>query len=257
MSCSQKHTHHHQKNCKKKERQRKNQQKHTKNRNRNKNEGRNLVFRLQKTIDHHFPNLYKQIGEIPEVRNDPDYSLVEIIMAGVAMFLFKKGSRNAMNNERKEPTFQKQYERLFPCRLPHMDTVNAVMKVLKESGIEQLKTELVKGLLAKKVLRRYRLFGQYYKVVVDGTHVMDVPEGHCSHCLHQTFKKTGKVRYFHTVVEAKLVGENGFCLSLGSEWVENPEEYDKQDCEFKGFKRLAEKLKRCYPRLPICVVADG
>jgi hypothetical protein len=44
---------------------------------------------------------------------------------------------------------------------------------------------------------------------------------------------------------------------LASEWCENPEEYDKQDCEFNAFKRLAEQLKRDYPRLPICVVADG
>jgi hypothetical protein len=131
-----------------------------------------------------------------------------------------------------------------------------VLEVLEAHHIELLKVELIKGLLAKKVLRRYRLFGQSYKVVIDGTHVMDVPAGHCEHCLHQTFKND-TVRYFHNVVEAKLVGENGLCLSLATEWVENPEEYDKQDCEFKGFWRLAEKLKRDYPRLPICVVADG
>ena len=227
-----------------------------KNRNQNKHAKRNLMFRLKKTIDHHFPDLYEKIEAIPEVRNDPDYSLLDIIMAGVAMFLFKKGSRNAMNHERNEPTFQEQYERLFKAKLPHMDTVNAVMKVLKESDIERLKTELVKGLLTRKILRRHRLFGKYYNVVIDGTHVMNVPEGHCPHCLHQTFKND-TVRYFHVVVEAKLVGANGFCISLGTEWCENPEEYDKQDCEFKAFKRLAEKLKRCYPRLPVCIVADG
>jgi hypothetical protein len=53
------------------------------------------------------------------------------------------------------------------------------------------------------------------------------------------------------------VSENGFCLSLATIWVEKPEEYDKQAWEFKGFQRLAEKLKRCFPRLPICLVADG
>lgn len=172
------------------------------------------------------------------------------------MFLFKTGSRNAMNNEREEPTFRKPYERLFKCRLPPMDTVEALMEVLDVHHIEILKSDLVKGLLAKKVLRRYRLFGQYYKVVIDGTHVMDVPAGHCEHCLQQTLPN-GQVRYFHTVVEAKLVGENGGCLSLATEWVENPEEYDTQDCEFNGVKRLAEKLQRGYPRLPMCVVADG
>jgi hypothetical protein len=33
--------------------------------------------------------------------------------------------------------------------------------------------------------------------------------------------------------------------------------FDKQDCEAKAFKRLAKQLKRDFPRLPICIVADG
>jgi hypothetical protein len=177
-------------------------------------------------------------------------------MAGIAMFVFKKGSRNAMNNERNEPRFRKNYERLFKARLPHMDTVEEVMEVLVAHHIETLKRELVKGLLAKKLLRKFRVFGQVYQVVIDGTHVMDVQEGHCEHCLHQTFKN-GRVRYFHNVLEAKLIGDNGFCFSLATEWIENAEQYEKQDCELKAFARLAKKLKRDYPRLAMCLVADG
>ena len=241
---------------KKRECQRKKQRARKKCRNRQRQEERNLMFRLHKTIDHHFPDLYEKIKAIPECRKQPDYSLLEILMAGVVMFLFKTGSRNAMNNERNEPKFRKNYERLFKARLPHMDTVEDVMEVLEAHHIEVLKTELVKGLLAKKLLRKYRVLGHSYLVVLDGTHVMDVHEGHCAHCLQQTFKN-GRVRYFHNVLEAKLVGDNGFCLSLATEWIENAEEYDKQDCELKAFGRLAETLKRRYPRLPICVVADG
>ena len=63
--------------------------------------------------------------------------------------------------------------------------------------------------------------------------------------------------YFHSVPEAKLVSEEGFCISLGTERTENEDGYEKQDCEFKAFVRLAEKLKADYPRLSICIVADG
>ncbi len=241
---------------KKRDRQRKKQRQCKARQNRERQEKRNLMFRLKKTIDHHFPDLYEKIEAIPECRKQADYSLLELIMAGVAMLLFKKGSRNAMNNERDEPTFRKNYERVFKARLPHMDTVEDVMEVLEAHHIETLKTELVKGLLNKKVLRKFRVFGQAYRVVIDGTHVMDVKKGHCDHCLHQTFKN-GRMRYFHNVLEAKLVGENGFCLSLATEWIENAEEYEKQDCELKAFARLAKKLKQDYPRLSICIVADG
>jgi hypothetical protein len=50
---------------------------------------------------------------------------------------------------------------------------------------------------------------------------------------------------------------NGFSISLGTTFLENPEEYDKQDCEFKAFKRLAVKLKKWFSRLPICILADS
>jgi hypothetical protein len=58
--------------------------------------------------------------------------------------------------------------------------------------------------------------------------------------------------------EAKLVTADGHALSLAGEWIENPEGvFDKQDCERKAFLRLSEKLKKQYPRLPICILADG
>ena len=98
---------------KKRASQRTQQRQRKKRRNRQRQGARNLMFRLQKTIDHHFPDLYEQIEAIPECRKRSDYSLLELIMAGVAMFLFKQGSRNAMNNDRDEPTFRTNYERLF------------------------------------------------------------------------------------------------------------------------------------------------
>lgn len=163
--------------------QRKKQRERKKRRNRERQEKRNLMFRLKKTIDHHVPDLYEKIEAIPEVRKQPQYPLLDIIMAGLAMFLFKNGSRNAMNNERDEPRFRQNYARLFKTRLPHMDIVEDVMRVLDDEPLECLKTELVKGLLAKKLFRRHRVLGHSYLVVIDGTHVMDVPKGHCAHCL--------------------------------------------------------------------------
>jgi len=94
-------------------------------------------------------------------------------------------------------------------------------------------------------------------VAVDATGVVSFDYPHCDHCLTKT-SKTGKVTWFHYVLEAKLVTSDGHCLSLASEWIENPEgDFVKQDCEQKAFVRLAAKLKKQYPRLPICILADG
>lgn len=178
-------------------------------------------------------------------------------MAGIALFVFQQGSRNAFNNKRDEEKFRKHYWRLFKLRLPHLDTVHRVLCRLAEEQLEQLKHTLVKTLLEKKVLHKYRLLGRWFIVAVDGTGVMNCAERHCEQCLHQT-SKTGKTTYQHQVLEAKLITSSGLAISLATEWIANPEgEYDKQDCERKAFARLAAQLKQRYPRLPLCLTADG
>ena len=50
----------------------------------------------------------------------------------------------------------------------------------------------------------------------------------------------------------------GFVFSLMTEFIENPDVYpNKQDCELEAFYRLAERLKKAFPRLPICLLLDG
>ena len=238
------------------ERQQKTWREQKKFRNRNTEEKRNLIVRLWKTIVHYFPDLYARLREIPECRTKQEYELIELLGAGLFLFLFKQGSRNAMNNDRDEPEFRRNYTRVFKLRLPHMDTVDDVLAVLEPEHLERLSVTLMQVILAKKTLRPFRLQGKWYRVVIDGTQVMTVPEGHCPHCLHRELKN-GNTQYFHNVVVAKLVCPNGFCLPLASVWLTNREEYDKQDCELKGWRRLARKLKQAYPRLPMCIVADG
>lgn len=208
-------------------------------------------------IFHYFPNFYDIIREIEDCRKRKIYELTELITAAIMMFIFKKGSRNAFNNERDSEEFLRNYERIFGVRFPHTDTVDEIMRKINEKDMEKLKISLIHILIRKKVFQKSRIFGRYL-IAVDGTHIMTVSEGHCEHCLKRTSEKSGKTTYFHNVVEAKLVTENGFSISVATEWVENPEgSYDKQDCELKAFVRIAEKLKKDFPRLPICIAADG
>jgi len=198
---------------------------------------------------------------IEDCRGKSDYELAEIITAAVAMFLFKEGSRNAFNNDRQEGKFKANYEKLFKLKLPHMDTVDAVMRELDEIELKNLKKSMIRTLLAGKVFHKYRFAGHWFIIAVDASGVASYSERHCKNCLKTTSKR-GKETFFHNVLEAKLICSNGFSVSLGTEWIENPgekqgEDYDKQDCESKAFKRLAPKLKKDYPRLPICITADG
>ena len=38
---------------------------------------------------------------------------------------------------------------------------------------------------------------------------------------------------------------------------EGNEEFDKQDCELKAFPRLVAKLRKLFPRTPLCLLLDG
>ena len=223
----------------------------------NKQKGENVVFHLFKTINHSFPDLIERMRQIEDCRKRSDYQLVELIMACIAMSIFKADSRNAFNNQRQEGNFKDNYQKIFKLRLPHMDTADNVMRRINPDELEQLKTDLIRILLEKKTLHKFRLFKKCFVIAVDGTGVMKFSKRHCEQCLTKTSKK-GKVTYFHHVLEAKLICPNGFAISIATEWIENPEgDFDKQDCEMKAFPRLAEKIKKMFPRLPICITADG
>ena len=146
---------------------------------------------------------------------------------------------------------------IFKMKLPHMDTVDRVMRRIELDELERIKTKMIRTLIIKKTFHRFRLFNKWFIIAVDGTGIMSFKKRHCAQCLTKT-SKNGKVSYFHNVLEAKLICSNGFAVSIATEWIENPEgDFEKQDCELKAFTRLAEKLKKDFPRLPICITADG
>jgi len=62
------------------------------------------------------------------------------------------------------------------------------------------------------------------------------------------------------VLEANLVFYNGLTLPLMSEFLsyaEGDPDNHKQDCKLKAFNRLAERLKKEFPHLPVMVLLDG
>ncbi len=174
------------------------------------------------------------------------------------MFLLRETSRNAYNNDRRDAIFAKNYFKHLKLRLPHPDTIEDVMRMLLPEQVELLKSQLVSSLIEQKLFRQFRFLGKYYYVAIDATGTHTFEHKHCEHCLTKT-SKNGVTTWFHYVLEAKLVTSAGHAISLASEFIENiaGRDYEKQDCERKAFVRLAAKIKQHFPRLPICILADG
>ena len=222
-----------------------------------KNIVKDLANSIPKTIEHFFPGFRQSLQKIEDYRKKIDYEISELLFGAISLFLFKRGSRNSINNDRKDEDFISNYENLFGMRLPHMDTVNDMFEKLTPESLEDFKTKMIRKLIEKKVLHQGRLFGNHFVVAIDGTGVNSYTKRHCEKCLTRN-RKSGKQTWFHNVLEAKLVLPNGLSISLATEWIENNSlEYDKQDCELKAFDRLSDKLKQSFPRLPICIVGDG
>jgi hypothetical protein len=224
---------------------------------------KNFVLMFIRNIHHYFPDLISECSKIKDFRTKPQYKIEEIIFSAIAIFIFKAGSRNSFENF-NQGEFAKNFFKAFKIKVPHMDTIDLVMRKIDETELEKLKTYMVRLLIVKKIFYKYKILGNYYNVSVDGTGVMTISEKNIQHyptALFKTYnkgKKNEKKVYYIFVLEAKLVCESGLCISICTEWIENAnKEYEKQDCEIKAFRRLAMKLKKNFPRLPICIVGDG
>lgn len=157
---------------------------------------------------------------------------------------------------RNGPSVEKVQALFGVDAFPHGDTLDDAFSKLNPDQVQDVVSALTETLIRKKVLYPYRLFDHYFVVAIDGTGILSFSERHCPHCLTQT--KNGKTLYYHNVLEAKLVTPNGFALSLMTEFIENPgENPKKQDCELKAFYRMAERLKKRFPRLPLLLSLDG
>lgn len=227
--------------------------------NRPKREKTELVFEIFTTIQQFFPALFDWMRQIDDARKKVStYELAAILTACLAMFVFKSGSRNQYNQYREDKQFKRNFKRLTGFDMPHGDSVQNVIELLNAEQIELLKHKMVQKLLQRKTFYPSRYRGKWFCIAIDASGVGSYDHERDKQCLHTT-SKNGKITYFHSVLEARLVTPQGFSVSVATVWIENPEggEYDKQDCERKAFTRMAEKLKTLYPRLPILILADG
>ena len=221
-----------------------------------------------KTFTHFFGPISKRLGELPDPRQPKapenlEYNLASLVFLGLLMFACRLGARRQVRLKLFTTFLADLFKVLFDVdRVPHGDTMNGVFCGLPLCDVQELVTGMTETLIDKKVLYPHRLFERHYVVAVDATGMLSYDHPHCPHCLRQTHGE--KTRYYHPVLEAKIVTPSGFAFSLMSEFIENPdndpaksEQQRKQDCELKAFYRLAQRLHARFPRLPLLLAMDG
>lgn len=215
-----------------------------------------MIINTVIVLRRNWPHFEELLNEIPDHRKRKTYDVAEILMAGLSMFMFKRGSRNNMDKTIKGE-FERNYITLWGLRLPIMETVDKFLRELPPQELENLKHELVRSLIRRKSLEKWK-FNNRYIISVDGTGLMTFDHEPFPGCPYKKFKNGNKT-WTAYALEAKLCCSNGISISLNTVWLDSSENIadDKQDCELKAFRRLSEKLKKTYSRLPITIVADS
>jgi len=202
----------------------------------------------------------------PRQMDKIDYSIAHLFWLGTLLFLLKAGARRQINYLFHTEEFTANLNLLSGAdneRVADHGTLENLIKQTPLGNLSGLKKQMIKRLIRMKALESYRLLGKYYTISIDGTgHLNFGDKRHCPHCLTKKIK--GKICYSHNALDAKIVTENGFALSAGTEMIENTPhaqnlsaEKKKQDCELKAFYRLAPELKKQFPQLKICLLLDS
>lgn len=176
--------------------------------------------------------------------------------------LTKRGSRKRITDHMRTETFRENLKEFCGQRdilsAPHADTIEYLFTRLKPEDLETLQMTLVRNLFRMRIFERQRLKDKYHTIAIDGIYIYRFNYKHCDHCLASK-DSAGHNIWLHSKLQASLVTPDGFCMPIASEWIENSPDgrYDKQDCELKASYRLIRKLRKLYPKLPICVLLDG
>ena len=221
-------------------------------------------------MHHFFKELPQWLDEMTDPRN-PSYTIYtqsDLVLMGILKNMCAVKSMRSM-----EETFNEQQcidtLRLLSgdqslMEMPHADTLNYYLERLSPACLADVRKRMVKSLIRKKSFYRSKLLGKYWRIIIDGTGLFYFREKHCENCLVTTItreedgKEVKQKRYYHKVLEAKLVLAAGIMISLVTEFIENEsEDVSKNDCELNAAKRLLERLRRDYPRLPICLQGDA
>ena len=232
---------------------------------RNKKSEINILNDLVTVINQYFPELIKKFNGLTDLRNQSyvKYQMKVIFIVRLMGLMCEMKSMQGMTRELNTEEAIRNIAQICGLELdeiPHCDTINDLFEKVKVEEIEKIRKYMITKLIRGKMIQKYKIRDKYYHIIVDGTGLATSRKKYNENCLvkNKTDKNGKEYQEYSTyVLEAKLVvGEMVF--SIGSEFVENVNEDEtKQDCETKAFKRLAEKIKKEYPKLKIIISGDA
>jgi hypothetical protein len=222
-----------------------------------------------KVYKKYLPGILENLSEIKDPRNPESlkHKLAMLMLYGIFSFVLHMKSRRDAD-KKLSPIFMENMRVIFPelSELPHSCALARLLEDIDVMKIEETTVKFIKKLIMDKKFVNYLVSNQYV-IAVDGVHKFTREEEWCENSLkkHKKGQPEDVNQYYANALEASLVLPEGVTIPLMSEFMDRKEHSDvstnteklKQDCELKAFKRLAERLKKYFPRLSIVLTLDG
>jgi len=211
------------------------------------------------------PTVLCRLARIPDPRQPKKikHKLTVLMLYGILAFVLHTSSRREANREMSRPVFKDNLMLLFPDlqSIPHHDTLMRLLDRIEVEQIQEALIEMVRSMIGKRKFHRYLIAG-HYPIAIDGTQKMAGYTLWDEQYLQRNVgdESNRREQYYVEVVEANLALGNGMSIPLMSEFLDYRQGdggREKQDSELRAFYRLAERLRRAFPRLPILLLLDG
>jgi hypothetical protein len=213
-----------------------------------------------------FPRLNAWLNALPDPRQQRMclYTAAHLWWHIIATYLSRKGSRNGFDEQRQSG--QAAWNMGLLCgqsaedpRFEGQPTVtcsdNAAYHASRVDPelVAQIPVLMFHDLLQRRLFDDARLFGRWYPLVLDGS----VKEK-CRQGFEEGGKSSTNGARYRYVLQAPVMGPADTLFPLLHEEMDVHDPLaDKEDCELKCFTRLSARLKKEFPRLPFCLVADA
>lgn len=233
---------------------------------------KNPVVECNKIQKKFYPELFMEFANVSDPRHQSYISYSARTMLGTVYFKCMGGIESMQEMTRKFNddsvveniySFMGEEAREY---LPHGVTVNEFLERLALEELENIQKNIVYSMIRRRSFEDARVLKKW-QVIVDATELDEGYQKKNEHYLSRCYNKgeeTEFLKYHRSMLEAKIYFGNNLVCSIASETIENLEEYRnqrdetvKQDCESKAFIRLAAKIKKRFPRLPIIITFDS
>ena len=196
----------------------------------------------------------QRFEQIPDQRRDPDFSLTDTLMAGLALFSLKDPSLLAFCRRAVDHNLGSVFGlKAIPSDTRMREILDEVDPVLLRPLFKDIFRQLQRG----KVLEDYVFLDGYYLVALDGVEYFCSKKVHCDHCMTRQHSN-GDVSYYHQMLGSVIIHpDHPEVIPLAPEPIHRHDGHKKNDCERNAARRWLKHCRQDHPHLKIMVVEDA